>query len=110
MPRVAVLARLRVLGGGAHCGAAMPRQSMLFLTLFVAVAAAESEPPLEYFINSEDLAGLETKLQESTAKLNERGQGGQTPLMMSVLSGKTEAVRLLLKCKHAPRFPGNLLP
>jgi len=50
--------------------------------------------PLHDLINANKFAELETAPMDA---IDERGPGGQTPLMMAVLSGKDEAVRILLK-------------
>ena len=48
-------------------------------------------------IHKNDMAELNELLTEGEEDINERGNGGQTPLMMATLSGVPAAVRLLLK-------------
>ena len=54
-------------------------------------------------IATDDMERLEALCQkQGDPGLNERGQGGQSPLMMATLMGKTKAVEILLKAKADP--------
>ena len=63
------------------------------------VAQSAAQMRLQTAVQANDAAGIDQAVKAG-ADLNARGGGGQTPLMSAVLSGKTEAVRALLK--HQP--------
>lgn len=52
---------------------------------------------LLYACSANDVASLERLIAADPSQLNEKGSGGQTPLMNAVLSGKTKSVEFLLK-------------
>ena len=64
-----------------------------------ASAQSAAQMRLQTAVQANDAAGIDQAVKAG-ADLNARGGGGQTPLMSAVLSGKTEAVRALLK--HQP--------
>jgi len=68
---------------------------MMQTSFLVAFLAGASGNALHDAIQADDIAML-TKHIDGGLEINEKGQGGQTPLMMAVLSGKTSAVEVLL--------------
>jgi hypothetical protein len=71
----------------------MVRMFCCFCTLGVSTASMNA---LHEAVGTGDDAGLKRLLAAGGAGLNERGEGGQSPLMMAVLSGNMNAVKLLL--------------
>ena len=69
--------------------------TMMQTSFLVAFLAGASGNALHDAIQADDIAML-TKHIDGGLEINEKGQGGQTPLMMAVLSGKTSAVEVLL--------------
>ena len=50
-------------------------------------------------VRKDSMDGIKKAIAENEEVINERGPGGQTPLMHAVLQGKTKAVKYLLKRK-----------
>jgi len=60
------------------------------------LAVAQEDTPLHTAARADDPAKVEALIAEG-AELNAKGNGGQTPLMASVLGGATNAVKVLLE-------------
>ena len=65
----------------------------MLLHVLAVICASAAASPLHELINANKFAELESAAMDA---IDERGQGGQTPLMLAVLSGKDEAVKILL--------------
>eukprot|EP01064_Diplonema_japonicum_P026313 TRINITY_DN37732_c0_g1_i1.p1 TRINITY_DN37732_c0_g1~~TRINITY_DN37732_c0_g1_i1.p1 ORF type:complete len:217 (+),score=46.11 TRINITY_DN37732_c0_g1_i1:55-651(+) len=61
--------------------------------------------PLHKLVEKNDAEGIKALVAKGEVDINEKGGGGQSPLMLATLSGKTESVQALLDMGADPEVP-----
>ena len=72
------------------------RAAVLLIALVMRSAAAAEPKELFAAVAADDATLLEKALERNPDAINTKGPGGQTPLMHAVLTGKLNAVKVLL--------------